>query len=152
MMWAGFISLLVGLFVSASTRAAAPSDGTSDYLNGLDALSSAKWKHAESAFAKAIDADEENADYYIARGVAQALAEDPQRAEKDFQRALKLHPNYEEARLWLASAIDMQGDFMRSGGVYPPAQRDHPNENAVRDTAHAYGQGVWMNKQTDREG
>src|SRR5207249_6150761 len=89
--------------------------------------------------------------FYIARGVARALGEQPKKAESDFNRALKLHPNDDEARLWLASAVAMQGDFMRDSTIYPFAQFNRPYENVVREVTKDYGQAVWRTAEAKRD-
>jgi len=127
-------------------------DGIDSYVDGLNAMEAGKFKEAESAFAKAIDEDEENADFWIARGVARALSQDPQKSEAYFQRALKLQPNIEEARLWWASAAAMQGDFMRDSTIYPYAQHKRPYENRVREVTKRYGQANWELAKAKEEG
>jgi Tfp pilus assembly protein PilF len=126
-------------------------DGLDHFVDGLELLSNNKFKEAQAKFALAIEADEENHDFYLARGVARLLCEELDKAESDFNRALKLKPNWNEGRLWLSGVVDMKGDFMRSGTIYPPAQHNRPYENYVRETTRVYGQGNWMQEMARRD-
>ena len=123
----------------AVAAAAADSPGLAAYLDGLDALEQSRWNDAVGAFSKAIDAEEENADYYTARGVAYALAEKPDQALGDLQRADRLRPNFKPTRLWLATVVAMQGRFTEDVNYYPAATRD-PYESAVRAMSRKYGE------------
>ena len=106
------------LFVLATTAlmllTAAPclaDDGgaSASYLAGLDALSGARWPEALAALTKATGADEENADYRTARGVALVLSQQFPDAVKELQRALRLRAGDWETKLWLGAAYKMGG-------------------------------------------
>ena len=79
--------------LSAPHHHSADAPGTATYLEGLDALENGKWNDAVSAFSQSIKAEEENADYYTARGVAEALSEQLEPAQRDLERANRLRPN-----------------------------------------------------------
>ncbi len=123
----------------ASAAPAADSPGLAAYLDGLDALEQARWTNAVGSFSKAIGAEEENADYYTARGVAYDLAEKLDQALSDLQRADRLRPNFKPTRLWLATVVGMQGRFTEDVNFYPVATRD-PYESAVRAMSRKYGE------------
>lgn len=80
------------------------------YVEGVDALEAADFKRAVDLLTRALAADEDNADYARARGVAHTLAENFPAAIADLQRALRLQANDREAKLWLAAACRMGGD------------------------------------------
>lgn len=119
--------------------AVAQPKGQAAYLDGLERLESAKWAEATAAFNRAIDEDEENAAYYLARGVSYVLAEDFKSAMTNFDRVLRLKPNDKHAKLWKSVTLNMQGRFMDGSAVYPQATRDQ-YENQVQDMARLYGQ------------
>jgi tetratricopeptide (TPR) repeat protein len=124
-------------WLAASASAAEP--GTSDYLRGLRALQQGQAAEAIAAFSAALEADEENADYFTARGVSHLLAEDLTRGEKDLERSLRLRPGHDETRMWLASAVAMSGDFGRDVTIYPAATHDQ-HESRVRLASREYGE------------
>jgi tetratricopeptide (TPR) repeat protein len=104
--------LLVLLNIPSSVPAAGA--GAAAYLEGLEALENAKYADAVAAFTKAAAAEEENPDYYTARGVANTLAEKFPDAIKDLQRSLKLRPDSRETKLWLGAAYGMSGDWAKA--------------------------------------
>lgn len=127
---------------AAATKppAAAPSAlGLTDYLAGLDALERSQPSEAVAALTRAVQADSENADYYLARGVAHILSEKLPLAIKDLERALRLRPDHKKSKLWLAVAIGMTGDFGRDSTIYPFATSDL-DESFVRQASHDYGE------------
>src|SRR5579862_1662498 len=137
-----FCFLMAVLLLSAplwSRLVAADTPGMTSYVEGLDALERAKWNDAIDAFTKSIDAEEENPDYYVARGVALALGEQIEKAQKDLERANRLRPNHTPTKLWLATTVGMQGRFMEDSNYFPAATRD-PYETAVREMSHKYGE------------
>ncbi|MBV8780185.1 MAG: hypothetical protein JO353_02200, partial [Phycisphaerae bacterium] len=119
---------------------AATPDGASDFLTGLESLNAGKPGDAIAPLNKAVDADEENPDYRLARAVATILSDHPADAISDLERAEKLRPNYRDAKLWHASAVAMQGDFTHDSDIYPFAQFQDTYGNAVRAMSHHYGQ------------
>jgi tetratricopeptide (TPR) repeat protein len=121
---------------------AAERPGTSSYLEGLDFLERAAWDQAVAAFTRAIEADEENADYYTARGVAYTLRERLTEAFSDLSRADRLRPSHKPTRLWLASVVAMQGRLFEDTKHYPAATPD-PYETAVREAARFYGDPIF---------
>jgi tetratricopeptide (TPR) repeat protein len=112
--------------------------GTDAYLAGLDALEQGNWADAAEHLTAALKAEPENPDYFTARGVAYALGELPEDAQKELDRANRLRPNHTPTKLWLATVIAMQGDFSAAAEIYPYATRD-PYESAVRRMSHEYG-------------
>jgi tetratricopeptide (TPR) repeat protein len=143
--------LIVASFLAAPFAPAAPQQkGQPEYLQGLDALEAGKYSDAVTAFSAAIDADEERVAYWIARGVARALAQNFTAAEKDITRAQRLEPANQEARLWLSAITNMKGDFMQSGLIYQQATRDQ-YENAILDTSRAYGRLGFIQRSPDAD-
>ena len=88
------------------------------YVEGVEALESGDFKKAEEDFAKATAADDENADYLRARGVAGVLAESFPAAITGLERVLRLRQDDSEARLWLAAAYRMSGDPARGAQLF----------------------------------
>jgi tetratricopeptide (TPR) repeat protein len=129
--------LLLTLF-TLGTSAAPANTGLPDYLDGLDALEAAKYTDADAAFSKALDADEDNGSFWLARGVARTLQEKLKEAEKDLLRASRLDARNEEVRMWHASVVAMQGDFARAPAIFPEATRNE-EFNAVRTMSRHYG-------------
>lgn len=110
-----------------------------DYLAGLGALERNQAADAVAAFARAIQADSENADYFLARGVAHVLGEKLPAAIKDLERSLRLRQDHKPSKLWLAVAVAMTGDFARGSTIYPFATHDL-DESFVRQASHDYGE------------
>lgn len=110
----------------------------SAYLLGLDALETGDWNEAVQQFTAALRSKPENPDYLTARGVAYALAQQLQSAEKDLQRANQLRRNHKPTKMWLATVVGMQGRFSEDQGIYPFATLDQ-YENAVRQMSREYG-------------
>jgi Tfp pilus assembly protein PilF len=102
------LAWLLGAALATPTLGADP--GLAAYLDGLEALEKAQWPAAAAAFTRAIEAEEENASYYTARGVAHTLAEKFPQALEDLERSLRLRPNHRETRLWLGVAYRMSGN------------------------------------------
>ncbi len=103
--------LLAALLLTVAPCLAGEGGGTSaSYLAGLEALSAAHWPEAVAACTKAVAADEENADYRTARGVALTMSQQFPEAIKELQRALRLQADNWEAKLWLSVAYKMSGD------------------------------------------
>lgn len=113
--------------------------GVQAYTKGLQALQQGKPAEAIDALSEAVDADEENADFYTARGVARVLAEKLPEAAKDLERSLRLRPGHHETRMWLASGVAMGGEFDRDVTIYPVSTDDR-HESFVRQASHDYGQ------------
>jgi len=146
------IASLLLLLCAAFVRADAPPAGASEYLDGLGALEHAQFGDAVTSMGKAIDADEENPDYRIGRAVALIFSEKPHDAEADLQRAMKLRPADSSAKMWLATAVAMQGDFGRDSNIYPFATYGATFDNAVREMSHDYGQYGWEIAENRRTG
>lgn len=110
----GRASLLAAAILLASAvgfcRADEGGTATASYLAGLDALSAGRWADAVAAFAKAVDSDEDNADYRTARGVALVLSQQFPDAIKELQRSLRMRAGNWETKAWLSAAYKMGGD------------------------------------------
>jgi Flp pilus assembly protein TadD len=141
--------LLVAAVVPSPARAADPA-ALPPLLEGLDLLESGKYADAVAPFSRAIQADSEDHNLWIARGVAKGLAEKPDAAEKDFLRAQKLDPQDNHVRLWLQFCYNMKGDFQKASVTYVGASRDQ-YENLVIDTGNLYGRLAFAS-QGDRGG
>jgi tetratricopeptide (TPR) repeat protein len=79
-----------------------------------------QYRDAVADLSQALEAGPDNEDYVRARGVAESLAEAFTPARKDLERAMKLNPRDQEARLWPGAAYEMSGDPMRASENYPP--------------------------------
>ena len=160
----GFAILLMSLAFSVSPcladEPAKPSaKASAEYLAGLDALSAGKWADAAAAFTKAADADEDNAEYLTARGVARALAQQPADAIKDLQRSMRMRDDW-ETKLWLGAAFNMNGDAASganfivhgppgSNGVPKDTKADHDYSLYVYTMSHNYWAARTHGKYTD---
>lgn len=113
--------------------------GIKAYLLGLDAIETGHWTDAVQQLTAAIEQEPENPDYLTARGVAYTLAQQLSSAEKDLDRANRLRANHNPTKLWLATAVGMQGRFEEDSGIYPFATLDQ-YESAVRRMSHEYGE------------
>jgi tetratricopeptide (TPR) repeat protein len=113
---------------SAPSAPAANAEAVGAYLDGLDALAAGRYADAEKSFAKAIAADEENASYYQARGVARALAQNLDGAISDLQRAQRLGDaaNW-ETKAWIGVVSKMNGhpESGFSPGLAPRTSADY---------------------------
>jgi tetratricopeptide (TPR) repeat protein len=105
----GRLAFLSFLMIS-SCLADPPAGPGAAYLNGLDSLKASRWPDAVAAFSQCIQADEENSDYFTARGVAFVLSQQFPQAITDLQRAIRLQPDKWEAKCWLCAAYYMSGD------------------------------------------
>jgi tetratricopeptide (TPR) repeat protein len=138
------------LFLLAGSLHAA--DGVDSYINGLDRMEAGKFADAVTEFEKATDEDDENPDYRTALGAALTLAERLPEAEKALARAIKLSNNDKEARLWMATAVAMQGDFSRGTEYYPFAIAKDEYVNSIRRMSHEYGQAAFAVETARRNG
>ncbi|MGH7214888.1 MAG: tetratricopeptide repeat protein, partial [Tepidisphaeraceae bacterium] len=127
-------------------------DGSGEYLQGLDLLEAGKFSDAATQFENAIEQNDENPTYRIALGAALTLGEKLPEAEKVLARATKLSGNDEEARLWMATAIAMQGDFQRGTEYYPFAVARNEYVNEIRRMSHEYGQAAFAMETARRNG
>lgn len=133
--WIVVLAMSLSAGTGVQAKAATPPAGASGaqlYLDGLTRLAEADWAKAAGAFAKAVDADEENADYRTAHGVALTLQGQFVPAIKDFERSLRLRGDDWETKLWLGAAYKMSGDAATAAryvvhgprGVAIPSQAD----------------------------
>ena len=91
------------------TAAALSSKSLTPYIEGLDALNEGRWAAAVAAFSRALDQSGDDPNILLARGVAQTLAEDFPRAQKDLSRAQRLGLTGREAQLWIYATEAMSG-------------------------------------------
>src|SRR5689334_18858245 len=107
-----FVALLAVIVVTVAPASAAPKSdaGALDYVDGLEALEGGDYRRAIDSLGRAIGADGDNADYHLARGVANTLAEQFPAAVIDLERAQRLRPTHRETMLWLKSAHQMAND------------------------------------------
>ncbi|MEK7865604.1 MAG: tetratricopeptide repeat protein [Planctomycetota bacterium] len=116
--------------------------GLGSCVEGIDAIERGQYDAAVVALSAAIQAEPENADFYTARGVAYALSERVAEARKDLERSLKLRPQHDETRMWMASVVAMAGGFGMDTQHYPFATHD-PYESFVRNWTKEYGWPAW---------
>ncbi|MEI6233921.1 MAG: tetratricopeptide repeat protein [Planctomycetota bacterium] len=121
---------------------AADLPGTAPYIAGLDEMERAKWDDAITAFTQAIKVEDENADYHLARSVANAFSEQLEAAQRDVDRAARLRPNHKLTKLFQATIIAMQGRFKEDAKFYP-LQAPDTFDLAVREMSHKYGEAAF---------
>jgi tetratricopeptide (TPR) repeat protein len=112
--------LLLALLSCRHPMFAGPAPGQTSYIDGLDALESKKWSDAAKAFSQALDADEENADYFLARGVTNLMANEMKLAGADFDRSYRLNKSNDTTQLWYAAYLRMVDDATAAGRVRSP--------------------------------
>lgn len=127
----------IALIWSPAAPFAPVDDARVAYVDGLDALREGSFDVARAAFSRAIDADSENVEYRIARGVTALFAEQPENAIKDLDRAMQLSERSKESRMWRAAADRMQAQFFTE--TYPQSTND-PFESTVGDVSAFWGQ------------
>jgi tetratricopeptide (TPR) repeat protein len=115
-------SIALCLFCLPALHAqAADADGQQDFLRGLDGLQKQQWKEAAKSFSAAIDADDENAQYHTAEGIASMMAGDLKTAKREFDRSLKLNPKDETTQRWAAGYYRFTGDALTASKIRSPA-------------------------------
>ncbi|HWB19634.1 MAG TPA: hypothetical protein VG711_04980, partial [Phycisphaerales bacterium] len=83
--------------------------GAMEYMEGIDDLIAGDFGGAADAFGRAARADDENADFFAAKGAALVLGDKYEDAKKSLARALRLQPGHHGATVW-------QGVITRVGG------------------------------------
>lgn len=146
------MSRLVAFLVLLLNTTLLAGDGAKQFVAGLDLLETGKFADAIEQFKAAIEENDENPDYRIGLGVALTLAEKLPEAEKALARALKLSNNSDEARLWMATAVAMQGQFMRDTEYYPAAVFKNEYVNQIREMSRQYGQAAFALETAKRNG
>ncbi len=107
--------LLAGILATTSLFGPMPAafalswQSVGPYAEGLDALNEGRWPDAVSAFSRALEQSGDDPDIVLARGVANTLAEDFPRAQRDLDRAQRLGLKGREAQLWLWASEAMSG-------------------------------------------
>lgn len=106
-----FTTFLTALYLLTApiTASALSSKSLKPYIEGLDALNEGRWPAAVEAFSRALDQAGDDPDLVLARGVAETLAEDFPRAQKDLSRAERLGLSGREAQLWIYATEAMSG-------------------------------------------
>jgi Flp pilus assembly protein TadD len=112
--------------------------GVSEYAQGLDAIESGKCAEAIEPLSAAIDADEENARYFAARGVARLLAQQVPAGIKDLERATRLDPTNDDTKRMLSFGHRLLGDERAASGVRPPTAGDGL-DRFLLETGNDYG-------------
>jgi hypothetical protein len=148
-----------GNAATGGNQATQPSASTSigDYIAGIEALESGEYANATTDFARALQAEGDNADYVRARGVAETLAEDFPAALTDLQRAMRIHNgNDREAKLWLAAAYRMSGDWEKGslnftyGGDIPNDYAFFVYDNVAQDYAMSRYRHIHFDKESHK--
>jgi Tfp pilus assembly protein PilF len=143
---------LFALFVVLFALPALAGDGAKEFIAGLDFLETGKFSDAADQFKSAIEENDENPDYRIGLGVALTLGEKLPEAEKVLARAIKLSNNSDESRLWMATVVAMQGQFMRDTEYYPAAVFKNEYVNEIREMSRQYGQAAFALETAKRNG
>ncbi len=135
-----------------------PSTGVGPYIAGIEALESGDYSRAVADLSRAIQADDENADYLCRRGVASTLAEKFPDAIADLQRAMKLRGgNDREAQLWLGAAYRMNGDWQKGamnfthGGDVPADYASLVYNDMAMEYATSRYNHVYFDRETHRQ-
>lgn len=131
------------------TAAAFSSKSLPPYIEGLDALNEGRWPEAVAAFSRALDQSGDDPDIVLARGVAQTLAEDFPRAQKDLSRAQRLGLAGREAQLWIYATEAMSGIILVSDHALGGGPRGVPSGRpaVVSIPGHvAQGQGDYTSE------
>ena len=137
------IVLLLAIALCTAATHAANEQAASACLDGLEALSAARYAEAEKAFAQAIALDEENPAYYQGRGVVRTLAENFPAALSDFQRAGRLATAKDwETNAWFAIANKMNGHPEVAFGPGSAPRADQPYAIALTEM----GQNYWQSR------
>ena len=90
--------------------------------------SSDNLEEADSASRKALELDPDLAEAHAARGLALALAKQPEEARKEFETAIRLNPKLYEAYYFYARTAFQQGDLAKAAGLYEQACQANPDD------------------------
>ncbi len=115
-------------FQTASAAPQPPADKVqaySHFVNGLDALESARFSEALSAFSDALKKNSSDPQFVLARGVTATLAEQFQLAAKDFKRLKRLAGMLREPVLWTYVMEAMSGIIIDKYHA-PGGHMNHP--------------------------
>ncbi|MDX1643520.1 MAG: protein kinase [Thermoanaerobaculia bacterium] len=83
---------------------------------------------ADEASAKALELDPDLAEAHASRGLALLLGEDYERAEAEFETAIRLNPKLFEAYYFYARACYTQGKFAKSAQLFEKASEVRPED------------------------
>jgi Tfp pilus assembly protein PilF len=112
--------------------------GVPEYVDGLDGIEKGTYADAVEPLSRAIEADEENADYYTARGLALLLNEKVAPGMKDLQRAVRLDSKNAQARRMLSFGYRLLGDERGAANALSLAAGDG-FDRFLRETGNDYG-------------
>lgn len=147
----GFAVLLAALPAPLVAQSPAGRAAAGDYIQGIQALNAGNYAAAIQSLNRAIQADDSNADFLRARGVAYTLAENFPAAIADLERAVRLRQDDREARLWLASAYRMGGDPGKGAQYFTMANLPPDYANMVyNDMAMEYWQSRYNGSYYDK--
>jgi Tfp pilus assembly protein PilF len=108
------------------------------YAQGLDLLEVGRFAEAATALNRSVQDEEENGDYWLARGVALLLSEKVQEGRSDLERAYRLRPKDAETGRMLAFALRMQGDEINAPRYYSNGSTE-PFDKFLLQTGNDYG-------------
>ena len=131
------VATLIVLFIITTVAKAADKAGQADYLAGLYALGNSKWPQAIQSFSSAVNADDEDAGYRLALGIAQLASGDAKTAISEMTRAYRLNGKDQTIRRWTAGAYRYAGDELTAAKI--DAASDWPG---VQQACQEYGQGM----------
>ncbi len=147
----GLALLLAGSPAPAPAQSPASRAGAGDYIQGIQALNAGNYAQAVQSLSRAIQADDSNADFLRARGVAHTLAENFPLAIADLERALRLRQDDRETRLWLGSAYRMGGNPGKGAQYFGMANLPPDYANMVyNDMAMEYWQSRYNGSYYDK--
>jgi Tfp pilus assembly protein PilF len=109
------------------------------FLRGLDLLNAFRPLKAIDAFSEAIEAENENADFYAARGSAYVVAQKMQQGLPDLERAMQLNPDKVLASRMTRLAYLMLGDQLKASRFYGHGSTEN-FDFLITEAGNAYGQ------------
>jgi Flp pilus assembly protein TadD len=109
------------------------------FLRGLDLLGAFHPIKAIASFSEAIESDNENADFYTARGAAYVVAQKMQAGIPDLERATQLNPEKVLASRMTRLAYLMLGDQLKASKFYGHGSTDDI-DFLITELGNAYGQ------------
>lgn len=127
-----------------------PSATLTAYAEGLDLIAAGRFPDAVNPLTRAIELEEENAEYLLARGVALLLAEKVSAGRKDLERAYRLEPANDDVRRMLAFSVRLEGDEMTAPKYYSHVSTD-PYDQFLLKTGNDYGAVVLSSRVPSQE-
>lgn len=120
--------------------------GMLSFITGVDLLGAYKPMEAIPYFTKAIEADEENAEYLIARGSAYVVGEKMEQGVPDLLRAQKLDPEKMGPGRMLRLAYLMMGEQQKASKYYLRGSQTTSVDFLIEEVGVGYGSRMLARK------